>query len=135
MALDKSETHTKVWEHQDTVLEKATPRELGLGVNPAKCLRAYFDRRCKVKLCLGSGGYMVHRPDGKLLLAAAHYYGHEGPTNNVAEARALVDCIAALDKVGWGNAEGLVITGDSKLIISFMHHTARPGKCELVTTM
>ena len=52
----------------------------------------------------------------------------------MAEARALVDCIAALDKVGWGNAEGFLITSDSKLIISFMHRTTRPGKCELVTT-
>ena len=53
----------------------------------------------------------------------------------MVEERALVDCIAALDKVGWGDAEGLVITGDSKLIISFMHCTARPGKCKLAAAM
>ena len=109
--------------------------ELGLGVDLAKCLRAYFDRGCKVKLCLGSGGYLVYRPDRELLLAAAHYYGHKGPTNIVVEARARLDCITALDKVGCSNAEGLVIIGDSKLIISFMHCTARPGKFELVTAM
>lgn len=78
---------------------------------------------------------MVYRPDGTLLTAAACYYGPEGATNNVSEAMALVDCIRALDKVGWGEAAGLVVSGDSRLIISFMHRTARPGKRELVTAM
>ena len=75
-ALDESETPIKVWEHWDALFEKAPSRELGLGVDPAKCLRAYFDGGYKVKLCLGSGGHLVHRPDGELLLAAAHYCGH-----------------------------------------------------------
>ena len=57
-------------------LEKAAPWELGLGVDPAKCLRAYFDGGCKVKLCLESIGYLVYSPDRELLLATAHYYGH-----------------------------------------------------------
>ena len=85
MALDESETPTKVWEHRDAVLEKANPRELGLGVDPAECMRANFDGGCKVKVRLGSGEYLVYRPDGKLLLAAAHYYGHEGLTKNEAQ--------------------------------------------------
>ena len=62
-------------------------------------MRAYFDGGCKVKLCMGSRGYLVYRPDRELLLAAVHHSGHKGPTNNVAEARALVDFITALDKV------------------------------------
>ena len=74
--LDESETPTKVWEHGDAVLEKAPLPKPGLGVDPAKCLRAYFDGGCKVKLCLESIGYLVYRPDRELLLAAAHYYGH-----------------------------------------------------------
>ena len=53
----------------------------------------------------------------------------------MSEAKALVDCITALDQVGWGSAEGVIVTGDSKLVISFMHRTARPGKRELVTAM
>ena len=57
--MDESETPTKVWEHRDAVLEKAPSRELGLGVDPAKCLRAYFDGGCKVKLCMRSRGYLV----------------------------------------------------------------------------
>ena len=57
-------------------MEKAPLPKLGLGVDPAKCLRAYFDGGCKVKLRLGSEGYLVYRPDGELLLDAAHYYGH-----------------------------------------------------------
>ena len=135
VALDESKTPTKVWEHRDAVLEKAPCKELGLGVDPAKCLRAYFDRGCKIKLHLGSRGYLVYKQDGELLLAATHYYGHEGLTSNMAEARALVDCIVTLGKVCWGDVEGLVVTGNSKLIISFMHRTARPGKRKLVTAM
>ena len=63
----------------------------------------------------------MYRPDEELLLAAAYYYGHEGPTNNVAEARALVDCIAAKKKVDWGDAEEFIVTSDTKLNISCMH--------------
>ena len=88
-----------------------------------------------MKLHLGSRGYLVYKQDGELLLAATHYYGREGLTNNMAEARALVDCIVALGKVRWGDVKGLVVTGNSKLIISFMHRTARPGKRKLVTAM
>ena len=68
----------------------APARELGLGVGPELCLRAYFDGGCKIKQRLGAGGYLVYRPDGTFLAAAANYYGHEGPTNNVSEAWALV---------------------------------------------
>ena len=77
----------------------------------------------------------MYRPDSMFLAAAANYYGHEGPTNNVLEAWALVDCITALEKVCWGDTMGLVVTGDSRLVISFKHCTARHGKCELVTAM
>ena len=94
-----------------------------------------WDGDCKVKQRLGVKGYLVYCPDGTLLVATANYYGHEGPTNNVLEAQALVDCITALDKVCWGDTMGLVVTGDSRLVISFMHCTARPGKHELVTAI
>lgn len=77
----------------------------------------------------------MYRPDSILLAAAANYYGHKGPTNNVSEAWVLVDCITALDKVCWGDTMGLVVTGDNHLVISFMHCTARPSKHELVTAM
>ena len=59
----------------------------------------------------------MYQPDGTLLAATANYYGHEGPTNNVSEAQALVDCITALDKVSWGETMGVVVTGDSLLVI------------------
>ena len=57
-----------------------------------------------------------------------------GP-NNMSEARALVDCITVLAKVSWVETIGLVVTGDSHLVISFMHCNARPGKCEFITAM
>ena len=98
-ALNGDDTPIKVWTHEDGNMARAPARELGLGVDPALCLCAYFDGGCKVKQRLGAGGYLVYHPDGMLLAAAANYYWHEGPTNNVSEARALVDRITALDKV------------------------------------
>ena len=101
-ALDGDDTPTKVWTHEDGNVARAPARELGLGVDPTLRLRSYFDVGFKVKQRLASGGYLVYRPDGTLLVAAANYSGHEGPTNSVSEARALVDCITALDKVRCG---------------------------------
>ena len=101
-ALNGDDSPIKVWTHKDGNVARALARELGLGVDPALCLRAYFDGGCEVKQRLGAGGYLAYRPGGTLLAATANYYGHEGPTNNVSEARALVDCIMALDKVCWG---------------------------------
>ena len=98
-ALDGDDTPTKVWTHEDGNVARAPARELGLGVDPTLCQCAYFDGGCKVKHILGAGGYLMYWPDGTLLAAAANYNGHEGPTNNVSEAWALVDCIIALDKV------------------------------------
>ena len=109
-ALDGYDTPAKVCTHVDGDVARAPPHELGLGVDPALCLCVYFDGCSKVKQKLGAGGYLVYQPDGTLLAAAANYYRHEGPTNNVSEARALVYCITALDKVCWEYATRLVAT-------------------------
>ena len=58
---------TKVWEHVDAEVARAPPREQVLGVDPTRCIRAYFDGGCKVKQQLGAGGYLVYQPDGRLL--------------------------------------------------------------------
>ena len=86
-ALDGDDTPTKVCTHEDGNVAQAPAREFGLGVDSALCLCAYFDGGCKVKQRLRAGGYLVYRPDGTLLAATANYYGHEGPTNIVSEAR------------------------------------------------
>ena len=75
-ALNGDDTPTKVWTHEDGNVARAPACELGLGVGPALCLRAYFDGGCKVKQRLGAGGYLVYRPDGIQLAATANYYGH-----------------------------------------------------------
>ena len=77
----------------------------------------------------------MYWPDGTLRTAAAYYHGHEGLTNNVLEAQALVYRITALEKVCWGDTTGLVVTSDSHLVISFMHCITRPGKRKLVTAV
>ena len=74
----------------------------------------------------------MYNAGGQLLAASAYFYGDEAPTNNTAEAKAMVDGLREADGVSWADAEGLLVTGDSKLTIQFMHRTARPGKRELM---
>lgn len=74
----------------------------------------------------------MYGADGVLLAAEALYYGEQAPTNNTSEAQAMVDGLHLLGRVPWGDSEGVLVTGDSKLTIQFMHRTARPGKRELV---
>ena len=74
----------------------------------------------------------MYGADGVLLAAEALYYGEQAPTNNTSEAQAMVDGLHLLGRVPWGNSEGVLVTGDSKLAIQFMHRTVRPGKRELV---
>ena len=49
----------------------------------------------------GGGGFLIYAPQGQLVAAAALYYGPEGPTNNTAEARAMVNCMRACDQLDW----------------------------------
>ena len=75
---------------------------------------------------------LMYNTGGQTLAASAYFYRHDAPTNNTAEARAMVDSLREVDGVSWAGSEGLLVTGDNKLTIKFMHCTARPGKCELV---
>ena len=75
---------------------------------------------------------LVYSTGGQLLAASAYLYGDDAPTNNTAEARAMVNSLREADGVSWAGAEGLLVMGHSKLTIQFMHRTACPGKHELV---
>ena len=82
-------------------------------------MQAYFDGACQRHL--GCGGCLLFRPDGQLLRAASVYYGAEVPTNNTAEGSAMLDCLKLVDDVEWQPSwQGLVVKGDSSLIVSFM---------------
>ena len=57
----------------------------------------------------------------QLLRAASVYYGAEAPTNNTAEGSAMLDCLKLIDDVEWQPSwQGVVVKGDSSLIVSFM---------------
>ena len=59
----------------------------------------------------------MYNVGGQLLAASAYFYGDDTPTNNTAEASAMVNSLREADGVSWAGVEGLLVTGDSKLTI------------------
>ena len=59
----------------------------------------------------------MYSAGGQLLAASAYFYGDDAPTNNTAEAKAMVDSLREAEGVAWAGAEGLLVMGDSKLTI------------------
>ena len=60
------------------------------------------------------------------------YYGKAAPTNNEAEALAMVDCVEwALQQSRLAESGGLAFFGDSALCVAFMQKRYKPGKPEL----
>ena len=92
-------------------------------------VRVYFDGGCLPSTSLGSGRCLVFDPSGKLLRAAAYFYGRDAPTNNTAEAAAMVDVLRLVEGMTWKwEYSGVIVMGNSRLCIAFMQHRARPGK-------
>ena len=118
-AMDGKDTEAKVWEHQTLTIKKPSSDPSPATFDIASAARAYFDGGCRDKQ--GSGGYLIFAPDGSLLAAQAIYYGNAAPTNNVAECKALVDCLDAVSKLDLPTScPGVLVNGDSKLAIAFM---------------
>lgn len=84
------------WEHQDIVLHKPKPRAPLPAAVWARATKLYFDGGSKQKQ--GAGGYVVYRADGSCAGGQARLYGPA--SNNVAEARALVDGLAFVERCG-----------------------------------
>ena len=99
-------------------------------------VRVYFDGGCPPSTSLGSGGCLVFDPSGKLLRAAAYFYGRDAHTNNTTEAMAMVDVLKLVESVAWKREySGVIVMGDSRLCIAFMQRRARPGKQALVAAV
>ena len=94
----------------------------------------YFDGGCAKKE--GTGGYALYSGDGKQFGGEGRFYGKEVQTNNEAEATALRDAMtfSKNNKHLWEGHPGLVVYGDSELIINFMRGSMRPSK-PLLTKM
>ena len=79
----------------------------------------HFDGGCREKL--GSGGCLLLDPQGRCHAGCGWYFGRSHPTNNVAEAQAMVRGLQLVRAGNWVEHRGtLVVRGDTNLIISFM---------------
>ena len=115
---------SRVWDHHEAEIRTVVTHR------PSKGCACVL--RWGVLGPIGVGGVLVYNAGGQLLAASAYFYGDDASTNNNAEARAMVDSLREADGVSWASVEGVLVMGDSKLTIQFMHCTARPGNHELV---
>ncbi len=62
--------------------------------------------------------------------AVALHFGEQAATNNAAEVQALLALMQWLlaEQARWRGTKGIVVRGDSKLIIDFCNRAARPGQ-------
>ena len=105
-----------------------------LAIDVAAAVRVYFDGGCQKKL--GSSGALAFAPDGRLLGAEARYHGELAPTNNQAEAQGMLLGLELGLAQRWGKAfSGLLVMGDSNLVVAFMQHCSRPGQQALVAVV
>lgn len=80
-------------------------------------VQLYFDGGCRGKL--GSGGYLAMW-HGVCLGGEGQWFGSDAPTNNVAEARAMLAGLRWVgSELGWALtlAGKLLVMGDSHLVI------------------
>ena len=79
---------------------------------------------------LGTGGFTVWLPSGRLIAARALWFGSECSTNNEAELATLkagLQWIAAhFPDHDWGGE--LLVMGDSNIVIGFMNRQFRPQR-------
>ena len=125
---------TRTWEHQDGVITSTRRPPPALAINVAAAVRVYFDSGCQKKL--GSSGALAFAPDGRLLGAEARYHGELAPTNNQAEAQGMLLALELGLAQRWEKAfSGLLVMGDSNLVVAFMQHHSRPGQQALVVVV
>ena len=111
------------WDHEEFTILK--PGTITKEPEPSH-ITVYFDGACKDKK--GAGGYVILQ-DGTPTKLNCHYYDTTAATCNEAEGLTL---LRALEQVAatitTTRQEKVNIIGDSKLIISFMNKTYKPGK-------
>ena len=118
-----------IWVHEDIDLAYPASRPEAVDVEGAWVL--HFDGGCRQGL--GTGGFILLDPQGECHAGQAWFFGRSCPTNNVAEAQAMVRALGVVKAGNWVEHRGtLLVRGDSNLTISFMTRHARPGKRELV---
>ena len=79
----------------------------------------------------GTGGYVIWDARRTLKASVGRWYGTEAPTNNTAEVKALVEGLTFIHATLQHHSLALFVHGDSKLVIDFCRHPARPSHLEL----
>lgn len=115
------------WAHEDITIEM--PGRLPAGEEKWGDLTLFFDG-ASGKGSIGAGGYLVLDRQGQCLVVGGKYYGPHH-TNNVAEARSMVDGLVALRKLLTPDIKSVIVKGDSDLIIGFMTKRYKPKKRDL----
>lgn len=104
----------KLWPHVDVDIPMPTSLsgEDAAQVDVQGAVVAHFDGGCRHKL--GAGGYLAWDANGECLGGRCAFYGTLASTNNIAEARAMVDLLAWLEEEGHHKrAKRVVVRGDS----------------------
>ena len=80
---------------------------------------------------LGSEGFIGWLPSGECWGGAGSWYGRDTPTNNEAEASALLGALRFLAAHQTKLGASVTVKGDSDLVIAFMLRCYRPTKPSL----
>jgi ribonuclease HI len=105
------------------------PGRLPQGENKLGDLSLFFDG-ASGRGQVGAGGFLVLNRSGECLVVGGKFYGPKH-TNNVAEARAMVDGLKAVGSMITDTVREVVIKGDSDLVIGFMTRRFKPKKKDL----
>ena len=91
-----SRVEQKFWNHTaDIPIQRPTKAQAWTPESRDRGMRLFFDGGCKNRE--GTGGYLLFDAHGECVGGEGRWYGKSAPTNNIAEAQAMVD---ALEFVG-----------------------------------
>jgi hypothetical protein len=78
-----------VWVHEDIDIDMPSSCPDGVEFEIKNAYVLHYDGGCTKKL--GTGGFVVQDPEGRYIGGQFKFYGDQKPTNNQAEAQALLD--------------------------------------------
>ena len=126
----ETQVEQKMWEHpHDIPIKRPKKKPDWTPASKQRGWRLFFDGGCKDGL--GCGGFVLFDMDGECVGGIGRWYGKQAPTQNIAEAQAMVDGLAYVGARNMGRTKILVL-GDSELVINFMLRKYKPAMQELV---
>ena len=87
-----SRVEERFWSHTEDITIQRPPKAKGW---TPECrdrgMRLFFDGGCKTRE--GTGGYLLFDTHGQCVGGQGRWYATSAPTNNIAEAQAMVDAL------------------------------------------